>query len=160
MLFLIALLLGMPRLAPAVVMVTAFTIAHSITLALAWYGLLALPSRLVETVIALSIAFVAVENLLGRGRERRWIVAGVFGLVHGLGFYSVLAELGFAGAGAATVLLGFNLGVEAGQLVILAAAAPILWWASRQSWRVAGIRLASAACLLVALWWAAERAFA
>ena len=118
------------------------------------------PARLVEMAIALSIAYVAAENLVGRGGERRWMIAGLFGLVHGLGFYSVLAELGFERANAALVLVGFNLGVELGQLAILAAAAPLLWWAARHSWRAAGVRLASAACLLVALWWAAERALA
>jgi hypothetical protein len=159
-LFLIALMLGLPRAGPAVAMVSAFTVAHSATLALAWYGLLALPSRLVETAIALSIAYVAAENLMGRGIERRWLIAGLFGLVHGLGFYGALAGLGLAGADAATVLLGFNLGVELGQLIVLGAAAPLLWWAARRSWRQAGVRLASAACLSVALWWAAERAFA
>ncbi len=157
-LFLIALMLGLPRIGPAIAMVSAFTLAHSITLALAWYGLLALPPKLVEIAIALSIAYVAAENLLGRGIERRWLVAGLFGLIHGLGFYAVLADLGFEDAGAVTVLLGFNLGVEIGQLMILAAAAPLLWWTSRRSWRTPAIRAASAACLLLALWWAAERA--
>jgi hypothetical protein len=156
-LFLVVLMLGLPRIGPAIVMVSAFTLAHSITLALAWYGLIALPPKLVETVIALSIAYVAAENLLGRGIEHRWLVAGLFGLIHGLGFYSVLADLGFEGTGAVTVLLGFNLGVEIGQLMILAAAAPLLWWTSRRSWRTPAIRTASAACLLLALWWAAER---
>jgi hypothetical protein len=72
----------------------------------------------------------------------------------------VLADLGLTRANAALVLVGFNLGVELGQLAILAAAAPVLWWASHRSWRSAAVRLASAACLLVALWWAAERALA
>ncbi len=159
-LFLVVLLLGLPRLWPALAMVTAFTLAHSLTLALAWFGLLALPARLVETAIALSIAWVAVENLLGRGAGRRWLIAGLFGLVHGLGFSAALADLGLAGAGAARVLLGFNLGVEIGQLTIIAAAAPVLWWTSRQRWRRHGVRAASAASLLLALWWAGERALA
>jgi hypothetical protein len=153
-LFLVALMLGLPRIGPAIVMVSAFTLAHSITLALAWYGVVAVPPRLVEIAIALSIAYVAAENLLGRGIEHRWLVAGLFGLIHGLGFYSVLADLGFEGANAATV----HLGVEIGQLMILAAVAPLLWWTSRQSWRTRAIQTASAACLLLALWWAAERA--
>jgi hypothetical protein len=157
-LFVLALLLGLPSWRAAVATITAFTLAHSLTLALAWFGVVHIPARLVETAIALSIAYVAAENMIGRGGERRWIVAGLFGLVHGLGFYSVLADLGFERANAALVLFGFNLGVELGQLAILAAAAPVLWWASRHSWRATGVRLASAACLLVALWWAAERA--
>lgn len=159
-LFIVVLLLGLPRLWPALAMLTAFTLAHSLTLALAWFGVLALPQRLVETAIALSIAWVAAENLLGRGAERRWMIAGLFGLVHGLGFYAVLADLGLVGAGATRVLLGFNLGVEIGQILILAAAAPVLWWASRRDWRIHGVRAASAAALLLALWWAGERALA
>ena len=159
-LFVLALLLGLPHWRAAVATITAFTLAHSLTLAIAWFGLVHVPARLVETAIALSIAYVAAENILGRFGGRRWMVAGLFGLVHGLGFYSVLADLGLTRADAALVLVGFNLGVELGQLAILAAAAPVLWWASHRSWRDAAVRLASAACLLVALWWAAERALA
>jgi hypothetical protein len=87
LLFLLALLIVSARFWPLVKIVTAFTVAHSLTLGLAWYGVLSPPTKLVEVLIALSIAYVAVENILGRGRTHRWLVAGGFGLVHGLGFY-------------------------------------------------------------------------
>jgi len=158
--FLLALLLGLPRLGQALAIVTAFTIAHSITLACAWFGLVTLPPRLVETAIAFSIAYVAAENLFGYGLRYRWVIAGGFGLIHGLGFYGVLSELGLEGAGALRVLLGFNLGVELGQLMIIALATPVLLFIRMQDWKGVAVRCASFAFLVVALFWAVERSFA
>lgn len=158
LLFLLALLLAARGLAATVRIVTAFTLAHSLTLALAWHGLLALPARPVEAVIAASIAWVAAENLLGRGAGRRWALAGAFGLVHGLGFYGALAGLGLGGGDAVTTLLAFNLGVEAGQVAVVALAwAPLVWW-TRRPWYAPSARACSAGILLVALWWTAVRA--
>jgi hydrogenase/urease accessory protein HupE len=157
-LFLLALIIGANRLWPLVKVVTAFTIAHSLTLGLAWFDLIALPSRLVESLIALSIAVVAVLNLTGAAVDRRWAIAGAFGLVHGLGFFGVLQELGPPADRPVATLLAFNLGVEIGQLAIVAATfLPLLWW-SRQSWFRSSARLASIAILAVAAWWFAERA--
>jgi hypothetical protein len=103
--------------------VTAFTIAHSITLGLSIYGVLSLPSGVVEPLIALSIAYVAIENLLTR-ELKPWRLALVFmfGLLHGLGFAGVLRELGLPREEFLTALVTFNLGVEGGQLTIIAAA--------------------------------------
>jgi HupE / UreJ protein len=159
-LFLLVLLLGLPRLNQAIAVVTAFTVAHSVTLGLAWFGIVALPSWLVEIAIALSIAYVAAENLFRRDMRRRWLLAGAFGLIHGLGFYGALAELGLEGADAATILFGFNLGVEVGQIIILAFAAPVLWWVRRQEWKWVAVRYASVAFMAVALWFVFERSFA
>lgn len=159
LLFLLALLIVNARLLAVVKVVTAFTLAHSVTLALAWYGWLDLPARLVESAIAFSIGFVALANLIGRDFSHRWLLAGAFGLVHGLGFYGVLRDLGLAQADAVTTLLAFNLGVEAGQLAIVALVYPLLLLWVRQVWYRRSAQAASLAILAVAGWWIVERAF-
>jgi hypothetical protein len=122
-LFVLCLFLLSPRLKTMLLQVTAFTIAHSITLGLSIYGLVSLPSRVIEPLIALSIAYVAIENLITR-ELKPWRLALVFlfGLLHGLGFAGVLRELGLPRGEFVTALLTFNLGVEGGQLTIIAAA--------------------------------------
>ena len=157
-LFLLALLIVNARLLAVVKVVTAFTLAHSVTLALAWYGVLDLPGRLVESAIAFSIGFVAVSNLIGRDFSHRWLLAGAFGLVHGLGFYGVLGDLGLAQSDAVTTLFAFNLGVEAGQLAIVALAYPLLFLWVRQPWYRRSAQTASLLILAVAAWWILERA--
>jgi hypothetical protein len=107
--------------------VTAFTLAHSITLSLAVNGLLHLPSRVVESGIALTVLLGAINNLYPLVRERRWVVAFVFGLIHGMGFASVLTDLGLVGWNLALALLGFNLGVEVGQLAIVLVFIPLAY---------------------------------
>ncbi len=99
--------------------VTAFTVAHSLTLSLAVLGLVRLPSRLVESTIAATVLLGALNNLVPVVLERRWLVAFVFGLVHGLGFASVLADLGLHATNLALALVGFNSGVELGQFAIV-----------------------------------------
>src|SRR5688572_6062485 len=122
-LFVLGIFLLSPRLKTMLLQVTAFTIAHSITLGLSIYGILSLPSRIVEPLIALSIAYVAIENLLTR-ELKPWRVALVFifGLLHGLGFAGVLRALGLPRDEFLTALVTFNLGVEGGQLTIIAIA--------------------------------------
>ena len=160
LLFLAALLIGIRHAGRMVAVVTAFTVAHSLTLGLAWYGIVKPPGQLVEILIAVSIAIVAVGNLTGRGRQHGWLLAGGFGLIHGLGFYGALKELGLDREHAVTTLLGFNLGVEAGQLAVVAIAwLPLSWWA-RQSWHPRTAFAASAAILMVAGWWVIERSIA
>jgi len=105
--------------------VTAFTLAHSITLTAATLGWVSLPSRLVESVIALSVVLAALNNLIPRVARARWIVAFAFGLIHGFGFASVLADLGLPESALVVALLGFNLGVELGQLAIVAVVLPV-----------------------------------
>lgn len=107
--------------------VTAFTLAHSLTLTLAVNGLVNLPSRVVESGIALTVLLGALNNLFPMVRERRWAVAFAFGLIHGLGFASVLADLGLRGWNLALALVGFNAGVEAGQLAIVLIFIPIAY---------------------------------
>jgi len=129
LLFLFALLLAGGSLGVIVRIVTAFTVAHSLTLALTVLDVLRLPSVLVEAVIAASIAWVAAENLWARRplSRRTWVTAA-FGLVHGCGFASVLRDIGLPTAALWPPLLGFNVGVECGQLAVIAVAVPALRW--------------------------------
>ena len=158
-LFLLALMLTSVRFLPLAAIVTAFTLAHSLTLSLAWFGLINLPSRLVEVLIAASIVAVAAENLIRREAGRRWPLAFGFGLVHGLGFYGVLSGLELARGDAVTTLLGFNLGVEAGQLAIIALAWPLLAWSARHPWYGRAVLGASGLILLAGAFWLVQRAF-
>ncbi|MBI2248151.1 MAG: HupE/UreJ family protein [Armatimonadetes bacterium] len=120
-LFLLSLLMLGGGLRALFKIVTAFTVAHSITLSLAVLNIVALPARWVESIIAASIIYVAAENLWRRqsALRNRWLVTFAFGLVHGLGFASILQELNLPRAGVAVSLLSFNLGVEMGQLAIV-----------------------------------------
>lgn len=132
LLFLLALLALSTSLWQTVKIITAFTVAHSITLSLAVLGLVDVPSSIVEPLIAASIVWVAVENLVApAGAGRRWLIAAVFGLVHGLGFASALAELGLSRDALVRALVGFNVGVELGQLAFVVVVLPPLVWASR-----------------------------
>jgi len=127
--FLLALLLAGGSLRSNVKIITSFTVAHSLTLALATFGLIHIPPAVVEPVIAASVVFVGMENLFRRRVTSRWLVTFVFGLVHGLGFASILRELGIGGLGAqvAVPLLSFNLGVELAQIAIAALVLPLVW---------------------------------
>ncbi len=134
-LFLLALLFGVQSLGAAAKLITAFTVGHSITLIAATLGWLAPPIAIVESIIALSVLFVAVENLVVKQPQHRWKLTLVFGLVHGFGFASVLRELGIDSQfGIAPPLVSFNVGVEVGQLAIAACATPLLLRASRAAW--------------------------
>ena len=158
-LFLLALLIVSVHFWQMVKIASAFTVAHSITLALAWYGVVDLPSRIVESAIAISIAFVAIENIMSRRFGHRWLLAGGFGLVHGLGFYSALRDLGLGQTDMATTLLAFNLGVEAGQIAVIGLVyGPLVLW-RRQQWYQPSARACSAIILVVASWWIFERIF-
>jgi hydrogenase/urease accessory protein HupE len=134
-LFVLGLLLLGGGLARLLKIVTAFTAAHSLTLALAALGLVHVQSRIVEPLIALSIVFVAFETLRARsGRaDRRALLAFGFGLVHGFGFASVLAEFGLPREALGWSLAGFNVGVELGQACIVLLVAPALGWIAKRS---------------------------
>ena len=138
--------------------VTAFTLAHSITLALAALGWVQLPTRLIETTIALSVAAAALNNLV-RGIDARWAVAFVLGLVHGFGFAGALAGLGLPGKGLVAALLGFNIGVELGQAAIVAAFLPIAFALRRTRFYRLVLIVASLAMAVIALHWSFQRAF-
>jgi hypothetical protein len=139
--------------------VTSFTAAHSITLSFAALGWISLPSRLVESAIALSVMLAAANNLYPVVTQRRWLVAFCFGLIHGFGFASVLAELGLPADALLLSLIGFNLGVEVGQIAIVAGFLPLAFalrhtWAYRRGIFISGSLL----ILLLASIWLAERA--
>jgi hypothetical protein len=159
LLFLLALILRGGNLWSLLRIITAFTIAHTITLALAALNILVLPSRLVEGVIALSIAYVAAENLFAkRPASHRWAVSFVFGLVHGVGFSSVLREIGLPREGLLWTLLSFNLGVEAGQAAAVIATLPLLMYLRRSKYEPRTVAAVSAIVLVVGLALFVERA--
>jgi hypothetical protein len=140
--------------------VTAFTLAHSITLTLAVLDLVRLPSRLVESGIALTVILASVNNLRPVLRERRWMAAFAFGLIHGFGFAGALKDLGLSSRSLAISLFGFNLGVEIGQLAIVAVFVPLAFGArNTRLYRVGVYGVGSAAVALLATFWFAERAF-
>jgi hypothetical protein len=140
--------------------VTAFTVAHSITLTLAALGVVTLPSRLVESVIAASVVLAALNNLRATVDQRRWVMAFAFGLVHGFGFASVLADLGLPDNALLLALVGFNVGVELGQLAIVAAFLPVAFALRATAfYRVGVLQAGSLVVALLASWWFVERAF-
>ncbi len=139
--------------------VTAFTLAHSITLSLAALQIISLPSRLVESAIAASVVFAAANNLVPMV-QGRWLMAFFFGLIHGFGFASVLTELGLPTGALAVSLVGFNLGVELGQLAIVAVFLPLAFVLRHTPFYQGGVLVGGSwAALLVALAWFVERAF-
>lgn len=177
LLFLLSLLLpavlvrrdGLWRVAPSfraaavdvAKVVTAFTLAHSITLSLAVLGVVSLPSRLVESAIALSVLLAALNNLWPVVAEGRWLAAFGFGLLHGFGFAGALAELGLPSGSLALSLAGFNLGVEAGQLAVVAAFLPVAFLLrERRGYLRYLLAGGSTAIAGIALVWFVERVFA
>jgi hydrogenase/urease accessory protein HupE len=159
-LFVVGLFLMSRRTREVLLQVTAFTLAHSVTLGLSLYGLVSAPASIVEPMIALSVAYVGVENLM-TSRLHPWRVAVVFafGLLHGMGFAEALAGLRLSASSLATTLISFNLGVELGQLSVIATAAAMLALLTRVR-EAAGqpaARLASAAIGVAGVVWTIER---
>lgn len=162
LLYLAALILGCTGLRAIAGIVTAFTVSHSITLALATLGWVNPPSALVEQIIAGSIVFVALENLWLRGRAQKFrhVIAFAFGLIHGFGFAGLLADLGVGSENRAVVvpLLSFNLGVEAGQLLVILVALPLLVCARRDHRFIAYVQpTASLAVATLGAIWCIDR---
>jgi hydrogenase/urease accessory protein HupE len=162
MLFVIGIYLLSGRIRSVLWQISAFTIAHSITLGLSMYGLIHVSPGIVEPLIALSIAYVAIENIF-LSELKSWRVALVFafGLLHGMGFAGALQELGLPRAEFATALLTFNLGVEAGQLSVIGAAFCLLGWhcAHRGWYRTRVVIPASGLIACTAIYWTVERLF-
>ena len=125
--FLISVVLWSRRLWPVVKIVTAFTLAHSITLSLAALDVVHIPSSIIEPAIAGSIVYVAAENFLSRDVGKRWRITFCFGLIHGFGFASALQELGLPRSALVPALASFNIGVEIGQIAIVSVVMPLLW---------------------------------
>lgn len=147
-----------PVLMDVLAVVTAFTVAHSITLGLTIMEWLTPPPDLVEPAIALSVVLAALNNLLGVNSLKRWRLAFVFGLVHGFGFASVLLDLGLPASALVAALGGFNVGVELGQLAIVGVFLPIAWLLRHtRFYRWVVVAGGSAAIVVLGLFWTLER---
>lgn len=147
-----------PVVMDVLAVVTAFTVAHSITLGLTITGWLTPPADLVEPAIAVSVVLAALNNLLGFSALKRWRLAFVFGLVHGFGFASVLLDLGLPVTGLLAALGGFNVGVELGQLAIVCAFLPVAWWLRRTSfYKRVVVTGGSLTIVIVGLYWTLAR---
>lgn len=161
-LFVVCLYLLNPNLKSVIWQATAFTIAHSITLGLAMFGYISPPSSIVEPLIALSIFYVAVENVLTEKlKPTRLVIVFLFGLLHGMGFAGVLTELGLPASEYVTGLVCFNVGVELGQIgVIIGCWALFGVWFGKKSWYKKRLVIpASILIAIVALYWTIERTF-
>lgn len=160
-LFVLGIFLFSRKLRPMLWQVSAFTVAHSITLGLTLYGVIALRPAFVEPMIALSIVYVAVENLFAGGALKPWRVALVFGfgLLHGMGFASVLRELALPRSEYVTGLVAFNAGVEAGQLAVILSAFALVgvWVDDRDRYRRLIVIPGSSAIALIGLFWTVQR---
>lgn len=155
---------GVGQLRPALIdvlkIVTSFTLAHSITLTLAVLGWVSLPTRLVESAIAVTVLAAALNNLFPLMRERRWLAAFGFGLIHGFGFAGALKDLGLAPEALGISLFGFNLGVEIGQLALVSVFFPLAFGLRFTAFYRRGVlRVGSAVIAALALIWLLERAF-
>jgi hydrogenase/urease accessory protein HupE len=161
LLFLLGLLVVCRRFSTTLTIVTCFTVAHSLTLALAALNVVTIPSRVVEPLIAASITYVGVENLLRRGEPKmRWLLTLAFGLIHGFGFASVLREAGVGAGGKslALPLFSFNLGVELGQLAVVAILLPLLWrLRTRRIFDRYGVSAISLVVVLLGSYWLLRR---
>jgi hypothetical protein len=134
--------------------VTAFTVSHSITLTLAALDVIGLPSRLVESGIALSVLLASLNNIWPVVTRRGWVLAFCFGLVHGFGFASVLGDLGLPRGALALALAGFNIGVEIGQLTVVLAVVPLIYFLRRARFYRPGVLVggSSAIALVAGVW--------
>lgn len=157
--FLFGLLLLGGRFVNLLKIVTSFTISHSVTLILAALEIVVLPVWLVESAIALSIVYIAIENFFVEGIDKRWLVTGFLGFVHGFGFANVLGEFGLPANYQIPTLFAFNLGVEVGQIVIVAAMLPFIWLVVRARFHKYFVWAGSLIIFVFGATWFLERAF-
>jgi hypothetical protein len=157
--FLAGLLIATTTLFSLVKIVTSFTVAHSITLALATFNLVNLPSRVVESLIALTIAYVAIENFTGKTLVHRWKITFLFGLVHGFGFSNVLKEMELTRRHLAISLFSFNAGVEVGQLFFIGIVFPVVVLTLKTKWKDQFLVATSLAIMCLGFYWFLQRAF-
>ncbi len=158
--FLLGLVIVGGRLRSLLMVVTAFTLAHSITLALAALGVWAPSPSIVEPAIALSIAYVGVENFFVKNAEKRWRITFPFGLIHGFGFAGALQEVAMPKADVPCALVLFNVGVEAGQLAVLALVLPLIYLArKKEAFREQGVKVVSGAIAVAGVVWFISRVF-
>lgn len=162
LLFLLALLIVGARLGSCLLIVSCFTLGHSLTLVAATLDWVHLPARYAEPLIALTIVYVSVENFWRKGVEPRWrwLLTLCCGLIHGFGFASVLRDLGVGqgGGGMLIPLLGFNFGVEVGQIVVAAVVLPLIWrWRRNEKFLRLGVPALSAVVATAGIYWFLER---
>lgn len=148
-----------PALINVIKIVTLFTVAHSVTLSLAALEVINLPGALVESIIALSIALAALHNIYPRFLGKEWMIVFGFGLFHGFGFASVLGDLNLGSDKLVTTLLGFNIGVEIGQVVVICIAFPILYLMRKWAYYVRFMTIGSWLLIAISMVWFVERAF-
>ncbi len=158
-LFVLGLFFFATQLRPLLFQITAFTVAHTITLALAATGVVSIPASIVEPMIAATIVFVGIENTLGWGSTRgRTTLVFAFGLLHGLGFASVLGDYGIASDRFVVALIGFNIGVEFGQIAVVAIAFALVGWFMSKPWYRKAIAIpASLVIAAIGAYWVIER---
>lgn len=161
-LFVVGLFLLSTRLRPLLWQITSFTIAHTVTLGLGMAGIISIPANIVEPLIAASIIYVAVENIfMDRLSPWRPVIVFFFGLLHGLGFAGVLSEFGLDTSNFIAGLIGFNVGVELGQLSVIAGCFLLVgFWFGRKEWYHKRVTIPGSLIIgIVALWWFYERVF-
>jgi hydrogenase/urease accessory protein HupE len=159
LLFLLALLLRKQTFKQYAAIITSFTIAHSITISLAVLGVVTLPSRFVEAVIAFSIVYVALENIFRKEIRHRWGLTFLFGLIHGLGFANILKEMNIPKSDLAVALLNFNIGIEVVQLALVMAVLPLLTYMFRLKSSGTIIKAGSTIVAALGTFWLIERLF-
>jgi hydrogenase/urease accessory protein HupE len=158
LLFLFGLLIMGGSWRSTVRIITSFTVAHSLTLALATFNVVYLPSRIVEPLIAASIIYVGLENLWRQDLQQRWLLTFGFGLIHGLGFATVLRDMGLGESGTVLPLLAFNSGVELGQMAIALLVLPVVWyWQRRPQFFPRLATACSVVVMLVGTYWLCTR---
>lgn len=157
-LFLLALVV-VDRFRTLLKIITSFTVAHTITLVLATLDVISLPSRLIESAIAMTIMYVALENLWTKNTSHRWVLTFFFGLVHGFGFANVLREMQLPTSGLVRCLVSFNVGVELGQICIVCAIWPLWRLLQRRAWGKKAAKGLSVVIFLFGFAWFADRAF-
>ena len=159
-LLVLGLFLLSARWKPLLIQVTSFTVAHTVTLSLSMYGVASIPASIVEPLIALSIVYVGVENIITRELKHwRPLLVFLFGLLHGLGFAGVLTEIGIPEAYFLESLIAFNIGVELGQLVVIGCAYLLVGWLfnQRSLYRGTVVIPGSLMISLIGVWWVYER---
>nr|WP_236587853.1 HupE/UreJ family protein [Tumebacillus amylolyticus] len=139
--------------------VTSFTVAHSVTLILSAMSVVTLPTRLIESLVAVTILYVGIENQFIKNTNYRWVLTGFFGLVHGFAFAGALAETQVPKNHFLEALLTFNVGVEIGQLLVVIVLLPIILYIGRFNWNVWVVRGISGGVALFGLIWFMQRAF-
>jgi len=158
-LFILTVIIGL-RFMQSIKAVTSFTVAHSLTMALAFLGTISLPASIVEPLIALTVIYVAIENIVRKEIPRRWIWTFVFGLIHGLGFVGALKVITVSQSELILSLVSFNIGIELGQILVVAVAMLLFKLIHKYPWRVWFDRVFSGGVALLGVFWLGQRLLA